>query len=84
MNRVWQEGLPVTVATDDRGQPLRFTWLARTHPVVEIVSYWRVDYEWWQQRIWRDYFQVCTGTGLLVVLYEDLIRTEWFLHRLYD
>jgi hypothetical protein len=32
----------------------------------------------------RDYFKLTTTTGLLVIIYHDLIHDAWFLQRLYD
>jgi hypothetical protein len=52
--------------------------------VTEITKIWRVDIDWWRVRIWRAYFKISTDTGLLVVLYQDLMSEDWFLQRLYD
>jgi hypothetical protein len=64
--------------------PSQFIWQGGTHLVSEITRYWRVDIDWWRERIWRAYFKLRTETGLLVVIYQDLIGGEWFLQRLYD
>ncbi len=40
--------------------------------------------DWWRVRIWREYFKLTTGTGLLVVIYRDLLSGAWYLQRLYD
>jgi hypothetical protein len=34
--------------------------------------------------IWREYVKVTTDTGLLCLLYHDLIQSGWFLARVYD
>ena len=64
--------------------PSRFTWQGSAHLVSEITRYWRIDIDWWRERIWRAYFKLRTDTGLLVVIYQDLIEGEWYLQRLYD
>ena len=33
--------------------------------------------------LWRDYWEVATDTGLLCVLYRDLLAEGWFLERVY-
>lgn len=64
--------------------PSRFNWRGATHEVSEITRYWRIDIDWWRERIWRAYFKLRTDSGLLVVIYQDLIEGEWYLQRLYD
>jgi len=34
--------------------------------------------------VWREYFKLTTQTGLLVVIYLDLLNGKWYLQRLYD
>ena len=64
--------------------PQYFTWQGKAHRVIEITRYWRVDVDWWRERIWRAYFKLRTESGLLVVIYQDLISGGWNLQRLYD
>ena len=58
--------------------------LREPHPVQAVAKRWRVDQEWWQARIWREYFKLTTKTGLLVIIYRDLLTGDWYLQRLYD
>ncbi|NIV32630.1 MAG: hypothetical protein GWN58_25255 [Anaerolineae bacterium] len=41
---------------------------------------------WWEpeEAVWREYVKVTTGTGLLCLLYRDLLAGGWFLARVYD
>jgi hypothetical protein len=84
----WSAGQPIIVETrtnSGSGQiPRQFTWQGRSHSVTEITKIRRVDIDWWRVRIWRAYFKISTDTGLLVVLYQDLMSEDWFLQRLYD
>lgn len=64
--------------------PAQFRWLHVDHRVEEILEVWRVDIDWWQTRKWRTYFRLATDTGLLVVIFQDLIGKKWYLQRLYD
>ena len=84
MTRFWPDGRPITVTGDGQGLPLRFIWQGQTHQVVEITHRWRVDLEWWRQRVWRTYFKLRTDTGLLVIIYYDRLGQAWYLQRLYD
>ncbi|MCZ7571729.1 MAG: hypothetical protein M5U01_24525 [Ardenticatenaceae bacterium] len=83
MTRFWPDGEPIAVAGDAEN-PRALTWQGRTHPVQGIANRWRVDEGWWHQRTWRDYFKLYTRTGLLVVIYHDLLTGRWYLQRLYD
>jgi hypothetical protein len=67
-----------------RRTPRRLHLARQTHTVQGIAKRWRVDVEWWRKRIWREYFKLYTHTGLLVVLYRDLLTGQWYLQRLYD
>jgi hypothetical protein len=84
MTRLWPQGEPITVESDDLLIPQTFVWQGQAHPVQAVAKRWRVDVDWWQQRIWREYFKVTTQTGLLVIIYRDLLTGSWYLQRLYD
>jgi hypothetical protein len=68
----------------DGTRPAGFTWQNQIHQVAEITREWRVDIDWWRVRVWRAYFKLSTNTGLLVIIYQDLLSGEWYLQRLYD
>lgn len=74
---------PILVMVSD-DLPQSFWWNNRIYQVFEIVNHWRIDREWWRLRIARDYFLVHTTSGLLAVLFRDLLNNEWYLQRLYD
>lgn len=84
MTRLWPEGEPITVASDGNETPGSFEWQGHTHPVTGISKRWRVDEGWWRRRVWREYFKLSTGSGLLVIIYHDLLTGRWYLQRLYD
>ncbi|MBI5961724.1 MAG: hypothetical protein HY866_23505 [Chloroflexi bacterium] len=83
MTYLWPDGLPIQVESDEQGAPLCFTWEG-THKVDNIANRWRVDDDWWRGRVWREYFKLTTDTGLLVILFRDVLSGDWFLQRLYD
>ncbi len=83
MTRLWLSGEAIEMWLDG-GQPIRFRWAGRSHPVTEICARWRLDVGWWRLRIWRDYFTLTTATGLLAEVYHDRLRECWFLQRVFD
>lgn len=84
MTRFWPEGTLIAVVIQASGRPLRFEWQGQVHQVETIARQWRVDVGWWRVRIWRDYFKLTTDSGLLVVIYHELLTQQWYLQRLYD
>ena len=84
MTRLWPKGQPITTASDADGTPRSFEWQGRTHPVTGISKCWRVDTGWWRLRVWREYFKLETDTGLLVIIYRNLLTDDWYFQRLYD
>lgn len=74
MTRLWSEGEPISVVSDATKAPRAFTWQGRTHQVEVVVKRWRVDVDWWRGRVWRKYFKLTTHTGLLVILFRDLLN----------
>ena len=84
MTHLWPDGLSIPVEADTLGVPHRFEWLGQTHRVEIVANRWRVDEDWWRKRIWREYFKLATDSGLLVVVFRDLVGGGWYLQRLYD
>lgn len=84
MTRLWPEGQAIDVVQDPQGAPVSFTWNGQAHRVLELAHRWRVDVEWWRRRSWRAYYKLATDSGLLVVIYQDLLTEEWYLQRHYD
>ena len=84
MSLFWPDGELIAVRKDSSGAPGAFTWYGRSHEVRGVAKRWRVDHGWWCKRVWREYYKLHTDTGLLVILYMDLLTGQWFLQRLYD
>jgi len=85
VTRLWPDGEPVE-AWGEGMLPTGFDWKGETHHVLEVCNRWRVHTRWWgpNEVIWREYLKVTTDTGLLCLLYRDLLSSDWFLTRLYD
>jgi len=84
MTRLWVSGVPISAAVNAEGELTAFRWRDRDHVVEVVVTRWRVDMRWWTLRVWRDYFELTTHSGLMVVVYRDLMSDDWYLQRLYD
>lgn len=84
MSPLWAERQPLEVQEEGGGRPLRLYWMRRYHQVERISRHWRVHLDWWTpSELWRDYWEVATDTGLLCVLYHDLVENGWALERIY-
>jgi hypothetical protein len=85
LTRLWPEGEPLEVWDEDT-LPLSFRWEGETHSILEVCNRWRVHTRWWEpaETVWREYLKVATDTGLLCLIYRDLLSGGWFLARLYD
>jgi hypothetical protein len=83
MSYLWYPALPIQMELHN-DVPQRFHWRGRWHRVNWHARRWRVDVGWWHLRVWRDYHKLVTHTGLLVLIYQDLLTQEWYLQRVYD
>jgi len=85
VTRLWPEGEAVETWGEE-GAPDGFFWQGRRHHIKDTHNCWRVHTRWWEpeEAVWREYLKVTTGTGLLCLLYRDLIAGGWFLARVYD
>ena len=83
MTYLWLPALTIEMTLRE-SRPAFFVWQGQNHRVRWIARQWRVDVGWWRLRVWRDYYKLVTDTGLLVVVYCDLLEEEWYLQQLYD
>jgi hypothetical protein len=93
MTRLWPEGEAVEIwgsegnpAANPEANPTAFIWRGRSHGIERVHNRWRVHTRWWEPPglVWREYLKVTTDTGLLCLLFHDLLAGEWFLARVYD
>ena len=85
MTRLWPEGEPIQVRSEEE-PPTCFLWHAETHHMLDTCNCWRIHTCWWEPEhaVWREYLKVITDTGLLCLIYQDLLSGAWFLCRVYD
>jgi hypothetical protein len=74
------------MTTDNQGRPIKFMWQSKIHVIDQIKQQWQIDTDWWDEQgcVWRDCFAVITTTGLLCVIYQDLLTENWYLSKIYD
>lgn len=51
---------------------------------LEPVKTWRVEQDWWERPVARQYWKVLLGDRLLLEVFHDLLVDAWFLERIYD
>jgi hypothetical protein len=90
MTRLRPEGEPVEVWGDEEDPEGFIIHRVGAHPMgvhrIDVWNRWRIHARWWasEQPTWREYLRVTTDTGLLCLLYRDLINGGWYLARVYD
>jgi len=72
----------VTVRTDEHGEPVHVRLPGKTARRVEAVrERWRIDDEWWRERISREYRTVVLDDGRILTLYLDLSDGAWYVQK---
>ena len=84
MTRLWPEGDVIEVLSDEGAAPHSLIWQGQTHTINHITRRWRIRSDWWDEPLWREYFKLTTDTGLLLIIFHDLLTQQWYLQRLYD
>jgi hypothetical protein len=51
---------------------------------IDPIARWKVETEWWNQPVIREYWKAVLNNTLLCELYHDLDSDEWFVERVYD
>ena len=82
MTRLLSPPTPVEVTLNADGTPglIDGVWSGSIDPIAR----WKVETEWWQQAVVREYWKVVLNSNLLCELFHDLSRDEWFVERVYD
>ena len=63
----WPEGEPIWVQSVQMSTPRRLRCNGAVH-AVEVLTRWRVDEEWWADRVWCELFQLITTSCLLATV----------------
>lgn len=83
MSRFYGVGVPIAVEVDEHGQPCRVQREGTVWVAVQVADSWRVDEDWWEGRVWREYFRITTETTVVLV-YRNLRDNSWWLQRIQD
>jgi hypothetical protein len=51
---------------------------------IDPIARWKVETEWWNELVTREYWKALLNSSVLCELYHDLNRDEWFVERVYD
>lgn len=74
--------LAVTVRTNEHGEPTHVRLPGKTARRVEAVrERWRIDDEWWRERISREYLAVVLDDGRVLTLFRDLSDDRWYMQK---
>ncbi|HSS93524.1 MAG TPA: hypothetical protein VLR46_05980 [Candidatus Dormibacteraeota bacterium] len=73
---------PVTITLSSDGTPAFIAGPFDGH--IRSMGRWKVETEWWNRLVIREYWKVQIDDDLLCELYHDLVRDEWFVERIYD
>ncbi len=68
----------IEVLTNGLGEPAEVVRNGKRSQVAAIPSSWRIDDEWWRERISRQYFQVELEDGLVMTVFNDLVSDKWY------
>jgi hypothetical protein len=69
---------PVQVETTSSGLPAAVR-TPRREVIKAIEDRWRIDDEWWRsEEVSRMYYAVLLPAGQKIVIYQDLITSQWY------
>ena len=66
------------------GSPAHLESAAGWQPVSQILDRWRIDCDWWRDRIAREYWRLLLDDELALECYQDHASGDWFIQRIYD
>lgn len=69
----------ITIEADEAGEPIAVQISGRRLAVRSIVETWRIDDEWWREKlVSRLYRRVALEDGRVVDLYQALASGRWY------
>lgn len=71
----------IEVLTNSSGEPAVVIRNGKRDQVEAILNAWRIDDEWWREKISRQYFQVQLKVGLVMTVFHDLVSEKWYQQR---
>ena len=71
----------IEVSAHASGEPAVIIRDGRRSRVAAALNSWRVDDEWWRERISRQYFRVELSDGKVMTVFHDLVSGKWYQQR---
>lgn len=81
MSKLYDPPPQVDVQLDLQGLPTALYWRGTLYQG-ESLDHWRVQTEWWEQEVARDYY-LWSSNELICVIFRDA-QQQWHLQRIYD
>jgi hypothetical protein len=79
--RVLNRPRQVQAEADEQGLP-RAIWVGNGWLRVEAIGdVWRIDDEWWRERISREYLAVVLDDGRVLTIFHDLTDGRWYAQK---
>ncbi len=69
---------PVTVEADEHGLPVAVVLSGRRLGVAQVQDVWRIDDEWWREKVSRLYYRLLLEDERALTVYRDLSVHCWF------
>ena len=79
-----REAEEIKVKANVAGVPVSFIRKGRREQVAAIYDRWRINDEWWGEKVERNYFRIRTSSGLVCDIYHDTSADHWYLDRIHD
>ena len=74
----------IRVQLDAKGQPTSFGWRGSDYQIDWISNAYRVTDGALEAPVCKDYFEITTTSGWLMLIYHDLLADKWGVETLYD
>jgi hypothetical protein len=86
MSYFWPDGYPIVVQTDGQGRPHLFIWdwYTGTQEIALIADRWSLADPWGEEPEKRTYFIIAAETGIIAIIFVNLLAQEWYIQWAYD
>jgi hypothetical protein len=86
MSYFWPEGYPIVVRTDGLGQPHLFTWdwYIDIQEIILISDRWSLTDPWEEEPQKRTYYTIATETGIIAIIFVNILTQAWYIQWAYD
>jgi hypothetical protein len=68
----------IDVRANGPGEPAEVTRNGKRSLVAAVRNTWRIDDEWWREKISRQYFRIELQSGMVLTIFRDLVSDKWY------